>query len=86
MSPEYFHERLTFGEADDYLAGLARRYYHGYDQARMITTIIGKLFAKNYQVPSFPWEKKEPAPAASQEELDEIMQEAHEWEARLNKK
>ena len=54
MSPEYFHNALTFGEADDYLGGMNRRCRHGYAQARMVQSIIGQLFAKDYKVTSVP--------------------------------
>lgn len=85
MSPEYFHSRLTFGEADDYLGGMQRRYWHGYSQARMVEAIIGQLFSKNYKPQTFPWEK----PVAdtrppSEEELASIMADAAAWEAELN--
>ena len=87
MSPEYFHERLTYGEADDYLGGMHRRCHHGYSQARMVTSIIGKLFAKNYEVPTFPWEeerKAEDQKPPTEEEVKEIMAEARRWEEELN--
>jgi hypothetical protein len=89
MSPEYFHERLTYGEADDYLGGMHRRCHHGYSQARMITTIIGKLFAKGYEVPVFPWEEKRKAEdqrPPTEEEMKEILAEARKWEEELNTK
>lgn len=86
MSPEYFHTRLTYGEADDYLGGMHRRYHAGYDQARMITALVGKLFAKDYKIPTFPWEKKETdfAPP-TEEELAQIRREGEEWAAMLNR-
>lgn len=85
MSPEYFHARLTYGEADDFLGGMQRRYYHGYSQARMVTSIIGGLFAKDYKPETFPWERHEAAPPPTEEELAGIMAEAAAWEAELNK-
>lgn len=88
MDPEYFHRVLTFGEADDFLAGLHRRYRHGYCQARMVADVIGQLFAKNYKSPVFGWEEDERRSLGSkpptEEELREIMEEARKWEEELN--
>lgn len=87
MSPEYFHSRLTFGEADDYLGGMQRRYWHGYSQARMVEAIIGQLFAKNYKPQTFPWEKPvaDTRPPTEAEVL-RLQREAERWEATLNNK
>lgn len=88
MSPEYFHERLTYGEADDYLGGMIRRCRHGYIQARMVSSIIGHLFAKNYTAPTFPWEEEEKKNSAlppTDEEVEELQKEARKWEAMLNR-
>lgn len=85
MSPEYFHSRLTFGEADDYLGGMQRRCYHGYNQARMVESIIGRLFAKNYKVQTFPWEEKQTSTAPPTEsEVRDLLREAEAWEKQLN--
>ena len=95
MSPEYFHNALTFGEADDYLGGMNRRCRHGYAQARMVQSIIGQLFAKDYKVQEFPWEEEErthPGPPCeggrgkppTEEEMKDLLKEAREWEKRLN--
>lgn len=86
MPPEYFHNRLTFGEADDFLGGLNARYVHGYNQARMVHSIIGHLFAKNYTEPEFPWEKEKKADAhlPTKEELEKLQADAMAWEAQLN--
>lgn len=85
MSPEYFHTHLTYGEADDYLGGLNRRYHHGYNQARMIKSIIGGLFAKNYTPETFPWEKaQEIATPPTKDELADILKDAKVWEKHLN--
>ena len=98
MSPEYFHERLTYGEADDYLGGLNRRCRHGYAQARMVQSIIGQLFAKDYKVQVFPWEeengkrktengkRKTENGAPTEEEMEEILADARRWEKRLNER
>ena len=97
MSPEYFHNALTFGEADDYLGGMNRRCRHGYAQARMVQSIIGQLFAKDYKVQVFPWEEEErtyPGPPCeggrgkppTEEEMKDLLKEAREWEKRLNEK
>ena len=97
MSPEYFHNALTFGEADDYLGGMNRRCRHGYAQARMVQSIIGQLFAKDYKVQEFPWEEEErthPGPpceggrgkAPTEEEMEDLLKEAREWEKRLNER
>lgn len=93
MSPEYFHNALTFGEADDYLGGMNRRCRHGYAQARMVQSIIGQLFAKNYKVQEFPWEeeerrkeKEERRKAPTEEEMEDLLKEAREWEKRLNER
>lgn len=93
MSPEYFHTRLTYGEADDYLGGMNRRCRHGYTQARMITSLVGHLFAKDYKDQEFPWEeeerrkeKGERRKAPTEEEMKDLLKEAREWEKRLNKK
>lgn len=87
MSPEYFHTRLTYGEADDYLGGMHRRCYHGYNQARMITSIIGRLFAKDYKIQTFPWEKEDQVDTAppTEDELKDILKEASAWEEELNR-
>ena len=106
MSPEYFHNALTFGEADDYLGGMNRRCRHGYAQARMVQSIIGQLFAKDYKVQVFPWEEEERTPPGprthpgppceggrseggrgkppTEEEMEDLLKEAREWEKRLN--
>ena len=87
MSPEYFHELLTYGEADDYLGGMHRRYRYGYDQARMITSIIGQLFAQNYTPVRFPWEEQTTNTAPpTEEEMQDILQDAKAWEKRMNAK
>ena len=93
MSPEYFHNALTFGEADDYLGGMNRRCRHGYAQARMVQSIIGQLFAKDYKVQEFPWEeeengkrKAENGKAPTEEEMKDLLKEAREWEKRLNER
>ena len=88
MSPEHFFGALTYGEADDYLAGINRRCHHGYNQARMITSIIGKLFAKDYKVETFPWEddRHDAAPPPTEQEVLDLTAEARAWEAKLNKK
>ena len=94
MSPEYFHNALTFGEADDYLGGMNRRCRHGYAQARMVQSIIGQLFAKDYKVQEFPWEMTHPGPPCeggrgkppTEEEMEDLLKEAREWEKRLNEK
>ena len=92
MSPEYFHNALTFGEADDYLGGMNRRCRHGYAQARMVQSIIGQLFAKDYKVQEFPWEeengkrKTENGKAPTEEEMEDLLKEAREWEKRLNER
>ena len=94
MSPEYFHNALTFGEADDYLGGMNRRCRHGYAQARMVQSIIGQLFAKDYKVQEFPWEEERTHPSPpceggrgkppTEEEMEDLLKEAREWEKRLN--
>lgn len=87
MSPGYFHARLTFREAEDYLRGINRRCRAGYDQARMVTTIIGRLFAKNYTPPTFPWEKEENDPQVkppTEGEIRQLRADAREWERMMN--
>jgi hypothetical protein len=85
MPPEYFHRHLTFGEADDYLGGMQRRCWHGYNQARMVQGIIGQLFAKDYKVQTFPWEEKaEESKPPTEDEIAELLKEAERWEKRLN--
>lgn len=91
MSPEYFHNHLTYGEADDYLGGMQRRHYHGYSQARMVAATVGQLFAKNYKAPVFPWEeaekerrKAEGEKPPTEEELAEMLADAKRWEDELN--
>lgn len=86
MSPEYFHTRLTYGEADDYLSGMNRRCRHGYTQARMITSLVGHLFAKNYKDQEFPWEKASPPPPPSEDEMRNLEQDAAAFEKMLNAK
>lgn len=89
MSPDYFHTRLTYSEADDYLAGMNRRCRAGYDQARLVASTIGMLFAKNYTVPVFPWEeerrqKETEASVPDEEEMIQLEREALAMERWLN--
>lgn len=87
MQPWYFHSRLTFHEADDYLCGMIRRCRAGYDQARMVSATIGRLFAKNYTIPTFPWEQKKESTAATpptEEEIWQLQADAREWERAMN--
>lgn len=89
MSSDYFHSRLTYSEADDYLAGMNRRCRAGYDQARLVASTIGMLFAKNYTVPVFPWEeekrqKKTEASVPDEEEMIQLEREALAMERWLN--
>lgn len=90
MQPLYFHTRLTYREADDYLCGMRRRCRAGYDQARMVSSIIGRLFAKNYTIPTFPWEEDEKRTGSSEmkppteDEIHQLQAEAKEWEKMMN--
>lgn len=89
MSPEYFHTRLTYGEADDFLCGMNRRYRAGYDQSRMVAATIGKLFAKDYRIPTFPWEKERTqtgadGPSLTEEDIKEMRRESLALERMLN--
>ncbi|MCD8265819.1 MAG: hypothetical protein LUC33_01560 [Prevotellaceae bacterium] len=60
MSPEYFHERLTYSEAADYLDGLARRYRGDWEQARLIADVTARCAGNKRGVElEFPWEKED---------------------------
>ncbi|MCD7721708.1 MAG: hypothetical protein LUI09_05710 [Prevotellaceae bacterium] len=60
MSPEYFHERLTYSEAADFLDGLARRYRGDWEQARLIADVTARCAGNKQGVRlEFPWEKEE---------------------------
>lgn len=88
MAPEYFKERLTYSEADDYLGGLHRRYRAGWEQARM-TSDVTAMCAGNKEGTKvrFSWEKDRPAPqnaAPTEDEVLAIEAEAEKLQRKLN--
>lgn len=55
----------------------------------MIHGCIGGLFAKDYKLPEFPWDKENQRRDTSyptKEEYDKMMEEARRFEQRLNSK
>lgn len=89
MDPRYVKREMTFAEANLVIKGLRRRHRPIYEAARMIHGCIGGLFAKDYELPKFPWdnenERRDEAPPTP-DELRQIMIEAEEMERRLNKR
>lgn len=89
VSPEYFHRHMTFCEADDYLAGLHRRYHPGWEMARMQADVAAKCAGNKEGLKEmvFPWESEtKHAPEVSEEERRLMEAEAREWERRMNEK
>ena len=89
IQPEYFYHRMTFNEARLFIKGMQHRYRPTYEAARMIHGCIGGLFAKDYKLPEFPWDKenqRRDTPYPTKEEYDEMMEEARRFEQRLNSK
>lgn len=91
ISPEYFHERLTFHEARLLQDGIAKRSRPIYETARMLHSIIGTLFAKNYTMPKYPWDNEnQKENEYTKEDIEKIQKrlapDARAWEHRLNKK
>ena len=88
VSPEYFHRHMTFCEADDYLAGLHRRYHPGWEMARMQADVAAKCAGNKEGLKEmvFPWESEttKHAPEVSEEERRLMEVEAREWERRMN--
>ena len=87
MSPEYFHRHMTFREADDYLAGLQRRYRQGWEMARMQADIVARCAGnkKGLEKMVFPWEtERGHAPEVSDEERRQMEADAREWERKMN--
>lgn len=87
MSPEYFHRHMTFREADDYLAGLQRRYRQGWEMARMQADTVARCAGNEEGLEKmvFPWEKERGhAPEVSDEEIRQMEAEARQFELELN--
>lgn len=87
VSPEYFHRHMTFCEADDYLAGLHRRYHPGWEMARMQADVAARCAGNKEGLEKmvFPWENEtKHAPEVSDEERRQMEAEAREWERRMN--
>ena len=85
MSPEYFHRHLTFGEADDYLAGLNRRYRAGWEQARLEADVAARCAGnKDGLQLEFPWDKHTAAPGVTEDERRQMEAEARALERRKN--
>ncbi|MCD8207694.1 MAG: hypothetical protein LUD72_07140 [Bacteroidales bacterium] len=76
MTPQYFHERLTIHEAEDFIKGLDFRYRHGYVESRLIADVIVSVFTKKKGTGIvFDFEKEEEArrhAAPDEKELETI--------------
>ncbi len=87
MSAEYFHERLTYGEAGDYLEGMARRYRQGWEQSRLVADVVAKVAGnKNGTGLEFPWEAEDTAlrqAPPSEEEYAELLAEKEKYDNEL---
>lgn len=82
--PDYFLHRMGFSEARRYLRGLNRRHRNGWEQTKIIGTVIAGCLGNEFEL-DLPWQREKKAPV-SQEELDAARQRARELEKILNKK
>lgn len=90
ISPDYFHRRLTFREANLIIRGIGRRHRASWEQARLIADVQAKCAGNKQGIRvEFPWEKEAKALSQrppSKEELERLQQEMRSFEDRLNGK
>lgn len=91
MDPGYFKRELTFAEADDFLAGLHRRYRPGWEQARLTSDVTAMCMGnKEGTRIKFGWERereeKAKSPAPDSREKERLAEEARRLEQELNKR
>ncbi len=82
MSPEYFYDHLTVGEADDYLAGMERRQRPGWGHVRFLADVICKVLTGEDSGVEFPWDE----PAVTEDEYEACQREMRAINARNRKR
>lgn len=89
MDPNYFKHELTYAEADDFLAGLHRKYRAGWEQARLVSDVTAMCTGnKGGTGIKFGWEreKKSNSPEPCSHEIERMAAEARRLEDELNKR
>lgn len=88
VSPEYFHEKMTYGEANDFLRGLQRRYRQSWEQTRLSVDIAARCAGNKDGVPiEFPWDSESSkSKEVSAEELAMMYADARALERKMNRK
>lgn len=91
MDPTYFKRELTYAEADDFLAGLYRRYRPGWEQARLTSDVTAMCMGNEEGTRiKFGWERereeKDRSPEPDNREKARLTEEARRLEQELNKR
>lgn len=85
MSPEYFHTKLTFSEAGDYIEGLGRRYRPAWEQARLVADVTARCAGNKKGIGlEFDWEKAARL-AAQKPPTEKDLQELKAFADKINK-
>ena len=85
-SPEYFFDRMTIGEARDFMEGVMMRSRSGWEQTRALYELIIKVMTgEEFHLP-FPWDSDGITEETTEEDLEELRLKAERMEAMLNGK
>lgn len=86
-NPEYFFERMSIGEAREYMEGVLMRQRSGWEQTRVLTEVLIKVMTgENTHIP-LPWDdESEKADETTEDDLNELRKKAERMEDYLNGK
>lgn len=84
-SPEYFMDRMSIGEAREYMEGVMMRERGGWEQTRVMSEILIKVMSgEDVHIP-LPWDEEKEDEETSEEDLDALRLRAERMEKLFNR-
>jgi len=84
-SPEYFMDRMSIGEAREYMEGVMMRERGGWEQTRVLSEILIKVMTGEDRHIPLPWDDETNMDdETTEEDLEELRKKAERMEKLMN--